>query len=159
MKVTTSLTHRKNQKLTIQGVEVFFDKDLIAEVSEEDAAIIMSKDSTIKPLGETLEDENKSLEDDSNEESKTDNVEDDSKKGNESDNKEGDEDNSDESEGLEDDSNEGDDSDENEDDEEDVDLSSLKVVDLQAICEEANFPKDEWKNLKKDELIGYIQSK
>ena len=35
-------------------------------------------------------------------------------------------------------------------------LSKLKVVDLQAMCQDAGIPDDQWKSLKKDELIKFL---
>ena len=50
-------------------------------------------------------------------------------------------------------------------DEEDADeltadkLKALKATELRAMCEEAGFPEDEYKDLKKSELIDYLLAK
>lgn len=51
------------------------------------------------------------------------------------------------------------------DDEEDAEeltadkLKTLKATELRAMCEEAGFPEDEYKDLKKSELIDYLLAK
>ena len=38
-------------------------------------------------------------------------------------------------------------------------LKTLKATELRAMCEEAGFPEDEYKDLKKSELIDYLLAK
>ncbi len=44
-------------------------------------------------------------------------------------------------------------------DSEEVDLSKLTVAKLKAVATEKEFPKEEWENLKKDELVAYLETK
>jgi hypothetical protein len=40
-----------------------------------------------------------------------------------------------------------------------LDLSVMNVKQLKECAKESNLPEEEWKNLKKEELIAYLQSK
>lgn len=42
---------------------------------------------------------------------------------------------------------------------ENSELSALKVDDLKALAAEKQLPEDEWKSLKKDELVKYLSDK
>ena len=49
--------------------------------------------------------------------------------------------------------------DEDEEDADSLDLSTLKKDELTELAKEAELPEEEWKTLKKDELINYLTSK
>lgn len=53
MKIITNLSHRKNQKATISGINVQFDNEGVIEVTKEEAEIIMSKDTSFEVVGES----------------------------------------------------------------------------------------------------------
>jgi hypothetical protein len=70
MKIITTKLHRKDQSIIINDVTVTFNKDLEAEVSEQDFKIISAYDASIKPAKDkkdTGKDKDKSKDSTSNE--------------------------------------------------------------------------------------------
>jgi len=53
MKIVTTKLHRRNQKVTFDGITVTFDNDCIAEVTSEEAAKIILKDDSVTELGKS----------------------------------------------------------------------------------------------------------
>lgn len=150
MKIKTSKLNRVNATVQLMsGVTVKFDKNMEAELEQEDALeAIMARDKSIFLPGqeEAPEVENDETPKETESDAPVDNE--DIPAGTETD--------LDAETGGE--SNEGDDSPPEEVSMED-ELSKLKVNDLTDLCKGSDFPKEEWKDLKKDDLIAYIVDK
>jgi len=151
MKIKTSKLNRSNLEVQlIKGVSVYFDSNLQGDLKEEDRfEEIVKRDSSISSAEPEAEkaDENKGLEaekaDEEFENTAENTVDSEEQKATE--------------ESLVEQTEEKVSEEKAEDT--GLDLQSLKVDELRDLCKEAELDKNEWKDLKKDQLIKYIEER